>query len=96
MSVVSGTGHESAEHSQMVALTGLMLSMGIPPALIVVGITALGWSAVDWGSAIVWGVIATAAFTLFSMMGTAMGMTRMDLLDLLGSMVAEPGSSTAR
>ncbi len=96
MSVVSGTEHRSAEHSQVAALTGLTASMAIPPALVVVGIIALGWSAVDWGSAIVWGVIATVAFTLFSMLGTAMGMTRMDLLDLLGSMVAEPGSSAAR
>jgi hypothetical protein len=35
-------------------------------------------------------------FTLFNMLGKAMGMTQMDLLDLLGSMMAEPGSSASR
>jgi hypothetical protein len=81
MSVVSGIEHRSAEQLPVATLTVLMVSMAIPPALVVVGMIALGWSAVDWGSAIVWGVIATVAFRLFSMLGTAMGMTQMDLLD---------------
>jgi len=73
-----------------------MVSMAVPAAIVVIGLVAEGADAIDWPGAIVWGVVATAVFTLFSMMGTAMGMTRMDLLDLLGSVVARPGSAASR
>lgn len=70
--------------------------MSIPAAIAVVGVIAEGFDAIDWPGAVVWGVVATAAFTLFSVMGSAMGMTRMDLLDLLGSAFARPGSAASR
>lgn len=73
-----------------------MLSMAIPAAIAIVGVAALGFSEIDWAGAIVWGVVATAVFTLFSMLGGAMGMTRMDLLDLLGSGLARPGTGSSR
>jgi len=41
-------------------------------------------------------VVATVAFTLVSLMGRTMGMTRMDLLDLLGSMLAAPRTAASR
>jgi hypothetical protein len=56
----------------------------------------LGWNAIHWLGAIIWGVVATFAITLSSMMGTAMGMTRMDLLDLLGGMMAPPHTPASR
>lgn len=96
MTVFSGTDCAHSRHAVSWAPLGLMGSMAVPIALIVLGIARLGWAAISWPGAIVWGVVATAAFTLVSIMGKAMGMTRMDLLDLLGSMVASPGSGTAR
>jgi uncharacterized protein DUF6789 len=78
------------------AAMGLMASMGIPALIAIIGIAVLGWGAIHWLGAIIWGLVATFAFTLFSMMGTAMGMTRMDLLDLLGSILAAPHTSTSR
>jgi hypothetical protein len=44
----------------------------------------------------VWGVAATVAFTLVSVTGRAMGMTRMDLLDLLGSIFVAPHTAASR
>lgn len=75
---------------------GLMISMLGPAAIGVAGFVALGPDAIDWLSAIVWGVIATVVFTLTSMAGKAVGMTRMDLHDLLGSALTEPGSTTSK
>jgi phosphatidylserine synthase len=96
MSVMSGTRVRQGEHARVPALSGLMVSMAVAPAVIVLGIVVEGLGAVDWLSAVVWGVIGTIAFTLFSMLGKAMGVTQMDLLDLLGSMVTEPGTSASR
>ncbi len=42
------------------------------------------------------GIVATVAFTLFTKMGNAIGMTRMDLLDLIGSAAVEPGTGRSR
>ena len=85
-----------SQHSPVWGSVGLMMSMAIPAAVAVIGIALLGWGEISWLGAIVWGVVATIAFTLFSMMGKAVGMTRMDLLDLLGSMVAPVGSKASR
>lgn len=84
------------EHSPVLGPLGFMASMGLPALVGVVGIVVLGFGAIDWLSALVWGVIATAVFTAFSMVGKAVGMTRMDLLDLLGSTVAEPDTGRSR
>ena len=78
------------------ALLGLLFSLGVPVLLIIWGIAALGPGAIDWASAIVWGIIATVAFTLMGIMGQKVGMTQMDILDLLGGAVAEPGSGRAK
>jgi hypothetical protein len=96
MTVYSGMGDARAEHTLSWGALGLMVSMVVPVGLIVAGVAAQGWTAISWAGAIVWGIVATAVFTVFSMMGRAMGMTRMDLLDLLGSMVARPGSTASK
>ncbi|MFP8904973.1 hypothetical protein [Streptomyces atacamensis] len=96
MAVVSGTTRTRTEHSLPLGLLGLTVSMGVPLVLAAAGIAAEGWGAISWPGALVWGVVATAAFTLFSIMGKAVGMTRMDLLDLLGSTVATPHTGAAR
>lgn len=83
-------------HSPILGPLGFMVSMGVPAVIAIIGIIALGWDAISWLGAIVWGMVATIAFALFSMMGKKMGMTRMDLLDLLGSMFVEPGSSASK
>jgi hypothetical protein len=75
---------------------GFMVSMGTPVAVALIGISVLGWNEIHWLGAIVWGVVATFTFMLFAMMGRAMGMTRMDLLDLLGSTVAKPHTAASR
>jgi hypothetical protein len=91
-----GPSHARTRHSPVWGPFGLMLSMAIPVAVIVVGIAAEGPGAIRWLGAIVWGVVATVVFTLFGTMGKAMGMTKMDLLDLLGSAVTTPGSAASR
>jgi hypothetical protein len=91
-----GSQESRTQHSPVWGPVGFMTSMAIPAAVAIIGIVVLGWGEISWLGAIIWGVVATIAFTLFSMMGTAVGMTRMDLLDLLGSMVAPPGSTASR
>ncbi len=82
-----GSQEESrrTQHSPVLAPVGFMMSMAIPAAIAIIGIIVLGWGEISWPDAIVWGIAATIVFTLFSIVGKAMGMTRMDLLELLGS-----------
>lgn len=96
MTVFSGMGRARERHTVPWGVLGLMSSMALPVALIIAGIVAEGWTAISWAGAIVWGLVATAMFTLFSMMGRAMGMTSMDLLDLLGSTIARPRSTASK
>lgn len=91
-----GLREPRTRHSPVWDLVGFMTSMAVPAATAIIGIIILGWGEISWLGAIVWGVVATIVFTLFSIMGKAMGMTRMDLLDLLGSMVASPGSAASQ
>jgi hypothetical protein len=95
-SMTTGTPSTRTEHRVGIAALGFMFSMGVPAVLAIAGLIALGPGEVRWLDAIVWGVVATAAFTAFSMMGKAMGMTRMDLLDLMGSAFTRPGSGAAK
>lgn len=94
--IVTGTRDRSDRHSMALAPLGLTVSMGVPAAVIVAGVVAEGWGAISWGGAALWGAVATVVFTMVTMMGKAMGMTDMDLLDLLGSTVAEPHTATSR
>jgi hypothetical protein len=96
MSITTGTPETRTEHTMPRAVMGLMTSMGVPAAIAIIGIAVSGWGAIYWLGAIIWGLVATFAFTLFSMMGAAMDMTRIDLLDLLGSMMVPPHTPTSR
>jgi hypothetical protein len=96
MRIATGTMDTRTEHSTELGALGLMISMGVPAAIAIGGIVALGWGAISWAGAIVWGILAAIAMTLFMMMGHSMGMTRMDLFDLLGSMVAPAHTSRSR
>lgn len=88
--------YRSETSSVGTAAFGLAVSMGVPVLVIVWGLVELGAGAIDWGSAIVWGVVATVAFTLFGMMGQRMGMTDMDILELLGSTTSRAGTAGAK
>ncbi len=94
--LVTGTPTTRTEHSRYVAPVGLMMSMLPPVILIFGGVAVEGFGAISWAGAIVWGLAATVVFTGFSIMGKAVGMTRMDLLDLLGSVAAPAGTTKAR
>jgi hypothetical protein len=94
--IVAGTRQAHATHSRTWGPLGLLLSMAPPVALIVAGIVVDGWGAISWLGAIVWGVVAAVAFALVAMMGRTVGMTRMDLLDLLGSLVAAPRTAASQ
>lgn len=94
MGKMTGTPTARTEHNMPAAAVGFMLSMGIPAAIAVIGIFALGLGAIHWIGAIVWGVIATLAFAAFGAMGRSMGMTRLNVADLLGSLMA--GAHTAK
>lgn len=94
--ITSGTPGTRTQHTPSLSALGAMTAMGIPALLAIVGIITLGWDAIAWGGAILWGLVATFAFWLFMVMGKAMGMTKMDLLDMLGSMFTRPHTGTSR
>lgn len=94
--IVAGTRQAHASHSRTWGPLGLMLTMALPVAIIVAGIIVQGWGAISWLGAVVWGVVAAVAFALVATLGRTMGMTRMDLLDLLGSLVAAPRTAASR
>src|ERR687898_2493911 len=83
------------EHSPLAPL-GFLLSMAVPAAIAILGVAALGFDEIHWLRAIVWGVVATVAFSVLGVMGTASGMTRMDIFDTLGSWIAPAGTGGAR
>lgn len=88
--------HSHERHSPVLGPLGFLLSIGIPAMIVVIGLISVGWNAISWPGAIIWGIVATIAFTLFTIMGKKMGITRMDLLDLLGSIFVEPHTTTSR
>lgn len=94
--IETGTANTKTVHSEFWGPVGFMFSMVVPVLLFLLGLASYGFGAVSWIAAIFWGVVATFAFTLFSMMGKTTGMTRMDLADLLGSTMAPPGTSESR
>jgi hypothetical protein len=70
-------------------------TVGVAASLAVYGIVMYGWRAISWPSAAVWGVVGAAAFLVVAEpLWRATG--NLDFLDLLGSVVAEPGTTRAR
>lgn len=96
MGVTTGTAQTRTEHATGTAVLGFVMSLAIPAAIAVIGIVVEGWGAIYWLGAILWGVVAAFAFMLFASIGKAVGVTRLDLPDLLGSAFAPRGSPTAR
>lgn len=94
--VISGTEETQTQHAPALSALGVAVAVGVPMAVAVAGIATLGWDAVSWAGAIVWGIVATFAFWLVGLAGNKSGMTRMDLLDLLGSMFTEPHTGKSR
>lgn len=94
--IITGTPEATGEHVEATATLGAAVAYGIPVALAVAGIVEFGWNTISWTGATACGAIAAFAFLLFSTMGKRMGMTRMDILDLLGSMFAPPHSNLSR
>lgn len=96
MSKITGSPPRHAGHNMPAASMGFMLSMAIPAAVVVIGLLTLGFGAIHWPASVVCGAAATLAFALFGAMGRKMGMTRLDVTDLLGSLVARPHSNPAK
>lgn len=85
-----------AQYSSVLGPMGFIVSMGVPAAIIIAGVIVLGWYAISWRGAIVWGIVATIAFIQFNIIGRRMGMTRMRLLDLFGSVLEKPRTSLSK
>lgn len=96
MTITTGTAATRTQHSTELGTLGVLISMGVPVAIVLIGIIALGWGAIAWLGAIVWGIVAAFVLSLFMMVGKALGVTRIDFADLLGSMFAPAHSDRAR
>jgi len=70
--------------------------MGVPAVIAIGGIMTLGWTAISWAGAIVWGAVAVAIMAVFMIIGNRMGMTRLDLFELLGSTVSSAHTTRSR
>lgn len=95
MPITTGTSKTQTEHSQTRAVISVTMAMGIPAALAIGGLLAMGWGVISWAGAIIWGAVAALAMAIFMAMGRSMGMTTMNLADLLGSTVAEPNTTAS-
>lgn len=85
----------TAYHGAGAAL-GISIALTLPVAVAVAGIVRLGWGAIEWEAAIVGGLVGTWAFSLLDLLAARSRLTRADLLDLLGSAIAPPGSRASR
>ncbi len=94
--LITGTPDTRAEHLLALAYPGIVIGVGIPMAVAIGGIVTRGGLAISWVAAIVWGVLAAWAFLLVLAGCRSLGMTRLDLTELLGALVAEPHTSRSR
>lgn len=94
--ISTGTPEAHSEHVPGSSLLGIAFAVAIPLAIGIAGIVKFGWGAIDWPAAAAWGAAGAVAFLIINGIGRAMGLTRMDLLDLLGSMFAKPHSPASR
>ncbi len=74
----------------------LAAAVAVPATLAIAGLIIEGVGAISWPGVFVWGLVATFLMTLLGVAGNALGLTRLDLLDLLGSAIAPSGSTFAR
>lgn len=96
MMIVTGTPETRTQHSTQLAATGVVLSVGIPIAIAVLGIAEFGGEAINGMGVVVWGVVGALAMLLSMRAGRAMGMTQMNFVDLIGSMFVRPHSSRSQ
>lgn len=95
MSIVTGTPETSAEHHPVLGFLNELVALIIPLGLIVLGVIVLGWEAIAWTGALVWGAVAALAMSLTIAIGRSIGITTMNLLDLLGSLIAPRGTGAS-
>lgn len=94
--ISTGTQDAHSEHTTALAILGSMIAYGIPVAIAIAGIANFGWGAISWDGAAVGGAWAAFAFLVFAMVGEAVGVTKMNILDLLGSIFAPPHSKSSQ
>lgn len=96
MTQVTGTRRTRTEHSEAAGVLSIAVAVGIPALLALFGLIAYGFAAISWASAIVWGAFAALVMAGVVALGRRMGMTRMHLGEMLGSMFAERNTSASR
>lgn len=85
MQVVAGTHETRTRHSTGASASGVLISMGVPATVALFGIAAVGWGAISWVGALVSGAAGAVGLWLTVRGFHRAELTRMRLLDLLGS-----------
>lgn len=57
MDIVTGTPETRTHHSTGASGLGVMTAVGLPALVAIVGIAMLGWSAISWAGAVVYGFV---------------------------------------
>lgn len=70
-------------------------TIGSAAALALGGIVTHGWDAISWPGAVTWGIVAAVAFLLVALPLWRLT-EHLDFLDLLGSIVVRPGTTSAQ
>lgn len=89
------TTQARAHHGATSAL-GILLALAVPIAVVAAGVAGVGLGGISWSAAIVGGVIGAWAFAATDLAARRAGLTHVDLLDLLGSVLALPGTRASR
>jgi len=72
----------------LLAATAIVAHGALPAAVILTGLVLLGAEAISWPGAILAGVLATLALTLVTFASRALHFEGLDVLDLLGNVLA--------
>lgn len=87
---------QEQRHPPVLGLVGFRLSLTVPVTIGIAGAVIQGLEVIDWPSAILWGAVAATAFAMAGTRSRALGLTRLEWSDLLGSIVATPGGRMSR
>ena len=93
--IVAGTADARARHRVALSAVGMTLGYTIPALIAILGFALEGPDAIVWGRAILAGLVAAFVMWVVMFLGRMVGITRIDLLDLLGSLVSRPHTSTS-
>lgn len=96
MTLGTGTPETRTEHSPTLAVLNEMIVFAIPAALLIGSIAALGWNAISWLGAIVWGVVGTLAMSGVLAAMRSMELTSIHMPALLGSISRDPDTENPR